>query len=229
MELKEVLNTGIKYVEITGKGENISDTTKRIYFSKSGAEVIKDKENINDETLNKLELYHSQKGNAVLTKKKDESIITFNGYIQSSYRGTSWIEEIKNGDVESATGCGRIGEHTEFIATLKENGYLIVGFDGRYEKGYRIFQNRNGKLVSNTFSNEEKYCDMFDLDEAKTLAGINEICDITKTDEVQKNLNLLKEKFDEVHTIDECGAVIYKAKVGNLILTISKVEVKNEN
>ena len=71
---------------------------------------------------------------------------------------------------------------------------------------------------------------MFDLDEAKALAGLNEICDITKTDDVKATISKLKKQFDEVEAIDKCGAVVYKVKAGNLILTISNVEeVKNEN
>ena len=58
MKLKEVINTGIKYLEICGEGENISNTYRRIYFSKSGAEIVGDE--INSEKLNKLELYFNK-------------------------------------------------------------------------------------------------------------------------------------------------------------------------
>jgi len=228
MVLKTIPETNIKFIEITGIGENISDTTKRIYFSKSGAEVVIDE--IDSNTLNQLELYFSKKGNAVLTAKKDPKTVTFNDYVESSYRGTSWVEEINNGVVESATGLGRLGEHTELIATLKDGGYLIVGFDGRYEAGYKIYQNKGGELVVNKFANEGKYVDMFDLEEAKALAGITDICNITKTDEVEKIVKLLKERFafDEVEAVDECGNVTYKVKAGEVILTISNVEVQND-
>ena len=230
MKLKAIKETGIKYIEIVGRGENISDEYKRVYFSKSGATIVENIEAIDNETLNKLELYFSKKGNAVLTAKKDNSIITVNDEVMSSYRGTSWLEEISNAVVISATGSGRLGEHTEFIATIKNGGNVIFGFNGRYEAGYTIYQNKNGKLVKNTFSNSGKYVDMFDLDEAKALAGINEICDITKSDNVKTTISILKKQFDEVEAIDECGAVVYKVKAGNLILTISNVEEEqNEN
>ena len=204
MELKTIKETGIKYIEIVGRGENISDEDKKVFFSRSGAEIVKNIESIDDETLNELELYFSKKGNAVLTVKKDKTAITINDEVMSSYRGTSWLEETFNANVEFATGSGRLGEHTEFIATINDGGYVILGFNGRYEAGYTIYQNKNGKLIKNTFSNSGKYVDIFDLDEAKALAGISEICDITKSDEVEVTISKLKTQFNEVEAIDEC-------------------------
>ena len=40
MVLKTIPETNIKFIEITGIGENISDEKRRIYFSKSGADVV---------------------------------------------------------------------------------------------------------------------------------------------------------------------------------------------
>jgi len=228
MELKEVKNTGIKYLEICGVGENISDSYKRVYFSKSGAEIVGDE--INSEKLNKLELYFNKNNKAVLTAKKDEKTITFNDYVNSSYRGTSWIEEVKNGVVESATGAGRLGEHTELIASLKDGGYLIVGFNGRYEAGYKIYQNKNGKLITNVFANEGKYVDMFPIEEAKALAGINEICELTKNNNMKKKAELLRGIFNDIEIIDECGEERIKVRTNGLEIIISDVkEIKNEN
>ena len=236
MKLKTIENTNIKYIEIVGKGENISDETKRIYFSKSGNQIIKNIDNIDNEKLNQLELYVSKKGVYVLTKKTNKNIITFNDNIESSFRGTSWIEEIDNGIVISATGNGRIGEHTEFIASLKENGYLIVGFNGRYSAGYVIYQNKNGKLIKNVFSNNGKYVNMFVLEKAKTLAGLNDICEITgpidceNTEEKEKIIEEFKNSLNntdiEIKKVDEK----YQLKINDFILTIDNIEkIQNKN
>jgi len=219
---------GIKFIEITGVGENISDETKRIYFSKSGAEAIKDVDEMNSEILNELELYHNKKGQAILTRKKDNKTITFNDYVESSFRGTSWIEEIKKGEIESATGSGRIGEHTEFVATLKDGGYLIVGFNGRYEAGYKIYKNDGGVLKSEIFANSGKYVDMFPLEEAKMLMGIKSVCEVISEDEKAK-AEKIKEILgvEEVEIDDSCGEVEYIVKKDGVKIIIKDIETIN--
>ncbi len=181
MEIKKLGE--IKVVEIRGVGENISDETKRIFLSRSGLRIIeeyekaqeKDPENAPswDETINKLELYYNKRNLPILTAKKDKTKITINKEVRSSYRGTSHIEETSEGvKIVSATGAGRLGEHTELVATIPEGGYVIVYSGGRYHKGWTCFKNVAGELKEYEFYNKGKYVDKPDYEEAKMAFGL---------------------------------------------------------
>jgi len=187
----------IKVVEIIGRGENISDTTKRIFLSKSGAKIIEEYQkkakeyeekgleyepskpyysSLFDEYLDKLELYYNKKGQAILTIKKDLKKITFNVEVNPSFRGTSGVKDAAPDAVYiSATGSGRIGEHTEAIVTLPENSYIIFLYTGRYSKGYICYKNEGGELKKYEFKNDGKYCDMPSYDEALIAFGLAEL------------------------------------------------------
>jgi len=173
----------IKVVEIRGVGENISDETKRIFLSKSGLKIIEEYERTKEsnpeeapsweDVINKLELYFNKNNKPILTAKKDKTKITINKYIESSYRGTSYIEETSEGvTIVSATGAGRLGEHTEFIATIPEGCYVIVYSGGRYHKGWTCFKNVEGELKTYEFYNRGKYVEKPDYEDAKIAFGL---------------------------------------------------------
>ena len=175
----KIIDDDILKLELCGIGENISNTYKKVFFSKSGAKIFDT--TYNEETdinilLGELELYFNKNITPILTKKREDSTKTTFVSIESSFRGTSGIKSHSdNISMVSVTGNGRIGEHTEALVTLKEGQYIIFFSNGRYTKKYICFKNIEGDIKEYSFSNEGKYCDMPDYKEALVSFGITEL------------------------------------------------------
>jgi len=168
----------IKVIELIAKGENKKDGFLRVFLSKSGLDIFDKNDNFNEleieeknKILNKLQLYYNKNDKPILTVKREKDVITFYDYIESSFRGTSYIVEVecKDSIIASTTGVGALKEDTAFVATIYQGGYVIGRWNGRYTDGFICWRNIDGELKKYIY----KATDDEDFDKALKNAKIS--------------------------------------------------------